>query len=566
MSSPGDRGSGEHGGGEAPTGEALVRDYHEQTKHHLDRFAPGPASIDWDAQPSGFRHFAGCERVPLPLGAERLQVSFNDLRSGTTLGPTRPEPALDVNAASIGLLLELSLAISAWKADGLGARWAVRCNPSSGNLHPLEAYALLPAGALGPAGVYHYAAETHELARRCTFDDALSGRLATLLGETSLLLGLALVPWREAWKYGLRAWRYCQLDLGHGLAALAYAAAALGWRLRELDGWSSADLAGLLGLDRAADFEADEPEYPATLIAIGPEPPSPEPGDLPPDRIRAQRWQGKANRLDRRHFYRWDQVDAMARLAKASVSTTAALGGEPMAAPPPRLPPGPDADAVALIQTRRSARAFDPRRALDKDAFLRILDGCRPRIGSPPWDERQPPVPIHHLLFVHRVAEMPPGLYWLAAAGADPADLRGSMRPEFAWDRPASCPAGLPLLRLATLSARKAAMRLGCHQQLCAQSAFALAMLGELDAVVCRSAAGYDALLREAGRMGQALYLNAAAEGAGASGIGCFFDDPLHELLGLRDQRLQALYMFTVGPALPDLGLLDAPAYDRGGA
>jgi nitroreductase len=91
-------------------------------------------------------------------------------------------------------------------------------------------------------------------------------------------------------------------------------------------------------------------------------------------------------------------------------------------------------------------------------------------------------------------------------------------------------------------------------------------MLGELDAVLGRSAAGYDALLREAGRLGQALYLNAAAEGAGASGIGCFFDDPLHELLGLRDQRLQALYMFTVGPALPDLGLLDAPAYDRGGA
>jgi nitroreductase len=111
-------------------------------------------------------------------------------------------------------------------------------------------------------------------------------------------------------------------------------------------------------------------------------------------------------------------------------------------------------------------------------------------------------------------------------------------------------------------SARKAAMRLGCHQQICAQSAFALAMLGELDSAVNRSAAGYDALLREAGRVGQALYLNAAAEGIGASGIGCFFDDPLHELLGLADQRLQALYMFTAGPALPELGVLDEPAYD----
>jgi hypothetical protein len=41
---------------------------------------------------------------------------------------------------------------------------------------------------------------------------------------------------------------------------------------------------------------------------------------------------------------------------------------------------------------------------------------------------------------------------------------------------------------------------------------------------------------------------NTNAEGMGASGIGCFLDDPLHELLGLEGSRLQALYMFTVGP------------------
>jgi hypothetical protein len=235
---------------EALQGEALVRDYHERTKHHPSRYAPGPASIDWDAQPDGFRRFAGRD---------------------------------------------------------------------------LEAYALLPAGELGPAGVYHYEAETHCLERRCTFDDALAERLSDLLGETAMLLGLSLVPWREAWKYGLRAWRYCQLDLGHGLGALSYAAAALGWRMREVDGWSSGDLAGLLGLDRPGDFESDEPEYPATLISLGAAPPNPGPDELPPDSVRAQHWQGRANRLDRRHFYRWDQVDAMARLPKASVATAVAL-------------------------------------------------------------------------------------------------------------------------------------------------------------------------------------------------------------------------------------------------
>ena len=42
------------------------------------------------------------------------------------------------------VLFELALGLSAWKEYG-GSRWALRCNPSSGNLHPTEAYVV--AGA-----------------------------------------------------------------------------------------------------------------------------------------------------------------------------------------------------------------------------------------------------------------------------------------------------------------------------------------------------------------------------------------------------------------------------------
>ena len=44
---------------------------------------------------------------------------------------------------SIAILFELSLGLSAWK-EHRGNRWALRCNPSSGNLHPTEGYAILP--------------------------------------------------------------------------------------------------------------------------------------------------------------------------------------------------------------------------------------------------------------------------------------------------------------------------------------------------------------------------------------------------------------------------------------
>ncbi len=46
--------------------------------------------------------------------------------------------------------------------------WYLRMNPSSGNLHPTEAYAVLPAREWlpGGAGVYHYAPLAHALEQR----------------------------------------------------------------------------------------------------------------------------------------------------------------------------------------------------------------------------------------------------------------------------------------------------------------------------------------------------------------------------------------------------------------
>ncbi len=36
------------------------------------------------------------------------------------------------------------------------------------------------------------------------------------------------------------------------------------------------------------------------------------------------------------------------------------------------------------------------------------------------------------------------------------------------------------------------------------------------------------------GVIGQVLYLEAEAAGARATGIGCFYDDPVHDVLGLK--------------------------------
>jgi hypothetical protein len=62
----------------------------------------------------------------------------------------------------------------------------------------------------------------------------------------------------------------------------------------------------------------------------------------------------------------------------------------------------------------------------------------------------------------------------------------------------------------------------------------------------------YRNLYWEAGMIGQVLYLEAEAAGARSTGIGCYFDDPVHQILGLEGNRFQDLYHFTVGVHVED--------------
>ena len=65
----------------------------------------------------------------------------------------------------------------------------------------------------------------------------------------------------------------------------------------------------------------------------------------------------------------------------------------------------------------------------------------------------------------------------------------------------------------------------------------------------------------ESGIVGQVLYLEAEAADVRATGIGCYFDDPMHHVLGLQDLRWQSLYHFTVGGAVEDQRLMTRPPY-----
>jgi hypothetical protein len=97
--------------------------------------------MDWANQPDPFRRFSDTRMFELPL------VRDNGTPSYDALFQFRKTPPRPRTAESLGLFLELSLGITAWK-EFQGTRWSLRSNPSSGNLHPTEGYVVLPPLAI----------------------------------------------------------------------------------------------------------------------------------------------------------------------------------------------------------------------------------------------------------------------------------------------------------------------------------------------------------------------------------------------------------------------------------
>ncbi|MCS6787208.1 MAG: SagB/ThcOx family dehydrogenase [Thiobacillaceae bacterium] len=518
--------------------EAAAREvwrYHRASKHHLHRYAPGPGHLDWATQPDPFRVYTGCPRLELPLVADALAVGYGAVRQGRL-----PAPA-PFDRRSLAALFELTLGLAAWKQYGAN-RWALRCNPSSGNLHPTEGYLLSPALPDLQAGVYHYVSRDHALEQRAAWPQP-SG--PPLIAFTSIV-------WREAWKYGLRAFRYCQLDTGHAIAALSFAAAALGWRLRPLP-IGEADLASLLGVDRSVDYDSAEAELPEALFAL-----VAAEGEwstaLPA--ASALRWQGRANRLSPEHRH-WPGLD---EVAAATARPSAAV--QPDWTPPVRHAPpslAQDMPLPHLIRQRRSAQAYDGVSSMPAEVFHGLLTRLLPAAGAPPWTAWPYPPAVHLILFVHRVAGLTPGLYALPRDEAALPSLKAAMRPDWLWAK--TGPQALPLYLLLPHDVRPVAEQLSCHQDIAADGCFAVAMLADF-AALDKAPWLYRSRHWEAGLIGQVLYLEAEAAGLRGTGIGCFFDDAVHELLGLdTDGRWQVVYHFTVGGALEDTRLTTLPPY-----
>ncbi len=554
--------------GEMAPEEAVIG-YHEATKHHPNRFARSLGYLDWANQPNPFRRYVGAREAALPLDAPGAGPGYAALFGLDDVGPAA------VGTESIGALFRYALGLAAWKSAG-GERWALRCNPSSGNLHPTEGYLLCGAihGLSDAPGLYHYAPDRHALEHRAAVPQAVWDRLIAPCPPGAFLVGLTSIVWREAWKYGERAYRYCQHDAGHALAAFRFSAATLGWRLRllsDLGDEAAARVLGVASADRSyvPSGVLPEPEWPDLIAAVVPAKQA-APVGVDVAAVPTGGWEGlsgKANRLSAEHVH-WPVIDlveqACARPEPGAAAVASGTGeGEAdrcVAGVAHVSPVGMSARDVIL--RRRSAQAMDGRASLSRERFYEMLARTVPACTPAPWDMLDGPPRVHLALFVHRVRGLESGLYMLVRDPRARDALRAAMHPRFAWSAPPRCPDELGLHLLEAGDPRRFAGEASCGQAIASDGVFAAAMLAEFEPVLREEGPWrYRRLHWEAGAIGQTLYLEAEAAGLRGTGIGCYFDDVVHKRLGLADRAFQSVYHFTVGGPVEDARLTTLPPY-----
>jgi len=372
-----------------------VLHYHEETKHQLSRYARSLGFMDWANQPVPFRFYKGTDQISLPIPNSDKGLPYNEIFNDLT----PPQP---VSKETISRFFFDSMALSAWKQSPGAGSWSLRVNPSSGNLHPTESYLISGPieGITRTPGVFHYSPYLHGLESRMKLNTDGWDAMVSDLGKDSFFVGLSSIFWRESWKYGERAFRYCNHDIGHAIAALSISASCLGWT----SSWVNTNyrtLRRIMGLNNQHGIEA---EYPDCLLLIEPVSSTKSPAfsisyDLA-DRFVTFESSGQPNQLSSDH-HPWPIIEDV---AEASLYHGETVFKKTDMEKPIHSDnrPGSKLSASTLIRQRRSAVAMDAKTSMSSESFFSILNRIsavqQPPFSTLPWRPF-----IHLFLFIHRV-------------------------------------------------------------------------------------------------------------------------------------------------------------------
>ena len=458
--------------------------------------------------PDPFRHYEGVPVLDLAADPPVPETPAFQVLQGVFGAATAADgPTL------LSQLLFYSAAISASKrVPSTGYRYALRVNPSSGNLHPTEFHFVARGLREWPDGLYHYRPSAHMAEQRAVgdLDMTWTDRSAPLV------FVLTSIAAREAWKYGDRAYRYCLHDVGHAWQALALAARAIGCDSFARGGFPDDEI--------AQSCRLNDDEWPMLVVEL-------RVRSVPvraPCAAATVWYGGHANRISSQAvvYPLIDAIHAATKLSEAgdgiSAPAPAFIGSGEMMPPPPVSTARGFGDVARM---RRSALNFiGGARSMSFAQLSTVL-----ALATAPLAADFAGAPFVELyLYVHRVDGIDPGLYRFR---------RGRVELE----------------RIRSGDQRVAAAGLSLGQDLAGNACVCFSLIGDIErAVRANGDRGYRYVHFEAGALGQRLYLAAEAFGLGATGIGAFYDDEVHDYLNLAPGQGQVVYHFAIGYPVPD--------------
>jgi len=481
------------------------REYHEATKHSVESLRRVRHVLDWSNMPDPFRYYEGVPVLDLPADPPVPEIPVFDVLQGAT--GTTP---VDSGSAFLSQLLFYSAAISAFKrVPSTGEKYALRVNPSSGNLHPTE-FHFLTRGLKGwPDGLYHYDPSRHMAEQRGRGDFETT----PATGSAPIVFVLTSIVWRETWKYGKRAYRYCLHDMGHAWQALALSARAIGCEHIAVGDFVDDHVVRMLRLNGD--------EWPMLIVSLY--------GESIPvheaDAAETVWFGGEANQLSKETIVHppIDRIhSATKRSSRRSSGTSFSTGSGEIKLPSPA---SSARSFGAVARMRRSALDFMGGKRLMSLAELSAILAIAAQPLSADFAGTRF---IQLYLYAHRVDGLQPGVYRF-------------------W------PEGAELEQTKSGDQRVVAAALSLGQELAGNACVAFSMIGDLErAARSYGDRGYRYVHFEAGAVGHRLYLAAEALGLGATGIGAFYDDEVHRHLNLIPERGQVLYHFAIGYPVRD--------------
>jgi len=484
------------------------REYHELTKHSAEALRRTQYNLDWKNMPNPFRHYEGVPILDLPADPPAPQISALEVLEGKT-GTTLVKDG----AGFLSQLMFYSASISASKrVPSTGYTYALRVNPSSGNLHPTEFHFSARGLVNWPDGLYHYRPSSHMAEQRAIGE--IGARL--LESPTPLIFVLTSIAWREAWKYKDRAYRYCLHDIGHAWQALALAARSLGCESFALGNFFDDSVAEVCLLS--------EDEWPMLIVGVhGP--------SIPVrmlDQVEMISLGGQPNRLSEEKvaYPLIESVHASTKLSMEAI-TPGLCQPKPPGRGGIRLPPEASTDCSFgdVVRMRRSALDF---RGGDRSISLSQLATLLSCTKEPLFADFATTRFVHLYLYLHRVTGLAPGVYRY-------------------W------PGNAELERIKDGDQRLVAAALSLGQALAGNACVAFSMIGDFEnASRSYGDRGYRYVHFEAGAIGHRMYLASEALGLRATGIGAFFDDEVNRYLNLSPELGQVVYHFAIGYPVPD--------------